>query len=157
MHLRFGTDVVLAILELKIVHNKDPIILVGTDVMKAKPSEKLGGWGFHYVGLDPRSGAGVVQFYRLHRDKLQLRTQHLFCWPTKESQPPPANQRGFITAAKWTATAAATPTATQAATSAAMSAPRHLTLLTSDAAAAASLVDEAAALSQLLTRQGQWV
>ena len=47
VHLRFGPDVVLAIPELKVVHKKDPIILVGTDVMKTKPSEKLGVWGFH--------------------------------------------------------------------------------------------------------------
>ena len=47
----------LTIPELKVVYIKDPIILVDTDVMKAKPSEKLGGWGFHYVGLDPRSRA----------------------------------------------------------------------------------------------------
>ena len=43
VHLYFGPDMVLAILELKVVHNKNPIILFGTDVMKAKPSEKLGG------------------------------------------------------------------------------------------------------------------
>ena len=66
VYLRFGPDVVLDIPELKVMHNKDPIILVGTDVMKARPSEKLGGWGFHYVGLDPCSRAGV-QFYRLCR------------------------------------------------------------------------------------------
>ena len=113
--------------------------------------------GFHYIGLDPRIRVGVVQFYRLHRDKLQLCTQHLFCGPTEDLPPPPANQRGLTTFSKRTAPVAATPTATQEAMSAAMSAPCHLTLLTSDAAAAASLVDEAAALSRLLTRQGQWV
>ena len=112
VHLRCGSDVVLAIPELKVVHNKDPIILLGTDVMKANPSEKLGGWGFHYVGLDPRSRAGVVQFCRLHKDKLQLCTQHLIYWPTEESLLPPINQRGLIMAAKRTNPAAATPSAT---------------------------------------------
>ena len=35
VHLHFGPDVVLAIPKLKVVHNKEPIILVGTDMMKA--------------------------------------------------------------------------------------------------------------------------
>lgn len=153
VHLRFGADVVLAIPELKVVHNKDPIILVGTDVMRARPSEKLGGWGFHYVGLEPRSRAGVVQFYKLRREKLQLRTQHLFCWPTEDLPAPPATQRGPPASAGH---ALATTTASLAPRASAPT-PRHLTLLTSDAAAASGLVSEAAALSRLLTRQGQWV
>ena len=39
-------------------------------------------WCFVYVGYDPRTQAGVLQFSCGKEQQLGLRTLPLFCWPT---------------------------------------------------------------------------
>ena len=80
VRLLFAKDVFITVPELKVVHSKEPLVLIGTDAMSAEPAD--GGWKFAHVGYDPKTEAGVVQFSR-SRGKDKLRTLQLLCWPTQ--------------------------------------------------------------------------
>ncbi len=54
----FSESVVLHLPEVKLVRGYDPLLLLGTDLL----SPKWQGWGFMYVGYDPRDLRGVIAF-----------------------------------------------------------------------------------------------
>ena len=57
-YLRFLKDISITLPELKIVKNKEPIVLIGTDTMVVPADDKA--WRFAHVGLDPRNCGGIA-------------------------------------------------------------------------------------------------
>ena len=53
VHLKFLKDISITLLEMKIVKNKESIVLIGTDMMVAPADDKA--WHFAHVGLDPHN------------------------------------------------------------------------------------------------------
>ena len=89
MEFQFSRDITLSIPELKTVKNRDPLLLIGSDLMKFRDQS----WRFGHVSFCPRTLSGVLQFYKGNNGgKLNLRNVPLMCWPhdlhkTKHSEP----------------------------------------------------------------------
>ena len=49
VELQFTSDIYITLLELKVVTSQDPLLLVGSDLMKIKDQR----WCFVHVGYDP--------------------------------------------------------------------------------------------------------
>ena len=58
IYLRFSKDISITLPEMKIVKNKEPIVLIGTDMMVAPTDNKA--WCFPHMGLDPYNRGGIV-------------------------------------------------------------------------------------------------
>ena len=56
--VRFSKDVVIEVAEVKVVANKEPMVLIGTDTMVAPDDDRA--WRFAHVGLDHRTRGGIV-------------------------------------------------------------------------------------------------
>ena len=78
VELQFTSDIRITLPELKVVTSRDPLLLVGSDLMKIKDQR----WRFVYMGYDLRTQAGVLKFGCGKGQRLGLRTVPLFCWPT---------------------------------------------------------------------------
>ena len=58
VHLRFSKDISITLPEMKIVKNKEPIVLIGTDTMVVSADNKA--WHFVHVGLYLHNRGGIV-------------------------------------------------------------------------------------------------
>lgn len=67
VELRFGEDVVFFLDEIKVFDYPDPIIIVGTDLLG---HSSKGPCTFAYLGVNPKSLAGEIIFYKHTEDKM---------------------------------------------------------------------------------------
>ena len=78
VEFQFSRDITLCIPELKIVKNRDPLLLIGADLMKLHDQP----WRFGHVGFCPRTRCGILQFHKGNSGgKFNLRNIPLMCWP----------------------------------------------------------------------------
>ena len=54
----FSKDIVIKVAEVKVMANKEPMVLIGTDTMIVPNDDKA--WGFTHVGLDPHTHGGII-------------------------------------------------------------------------------------------------
>ena len=89
VEFHFSRDIALCIPELKIVKNRDPLLLIGADLMKLRNQP----WRFGHVGFCPRTCCSIIQFHKGNNGgKLNLHNIPLMCWPhdahkTKHNEP----------------------------------------------------------------------
>ena len=58
IHLKFSKDISITLLEMKIVKNKEPIVLLGTDTMVVSADNKA--WHFVHMGLNLHNRGSIV-------------------------------------------------------------------------------------------------
>ena len=76
--MHFSKDVVIKVAKVKVIANKEPMVLIGADTMIAPDNDKAR--DFAHVGLEPRSWGGIIQFVHHHNGgRLQLCTLPLYC------------------------------------------------------------------------------
>jgi hypothetical protein len=75
VRITIGPDIYFTIADLKVVKHREPLVLLGTDVLVNSRND----WRFHYVGIHKTTKKGVMSLIRNSDDKEV--TIELSTWP----------------------------------------------------------------------------